>query len=139
MERYLGTLGAAAIRATGTAPLARSIPHCYPFPMLHPSEVDAKIVDLQDRAIALARFAAQHEGVAFRAPTVGTTYRHVVVSPEPRCGGWRVTRFDRRGPAGHARCPSYAVAVQFAVEEGGADLARAEMSEVRWTPKEGRR
>jgi hypothetical protein len=87
---------------------------------IHPLDVRVRL-----RRIAISRFIAAHGETPFEAPT--STGFPVIVH---RCAlrsarTWRVTYFDRRGPAGHCYASDYRDAVKLACGEFAADLALA--------------
>lgn len=86
-----------------------------------PFEVRARL-----RRIKISRFAAAHVDAPFQAPTRYGPPVIVHRCPLRPDRAWRVTYFDKRGPAGHCYASDYRDAVRLASGEFAADLSRAE-------------
>jgi hypothetical protein len=91
---------------------------------IHPLEVKVRL-----RRILLSRFVAAHPDSPFQAP--GHDGLPILVH---RCQlraerTWRVTYFDKRGPAGHCYASDYRDAVRLASGEFAADLSKAEFTQ----------
>lgn len=87
--------------------------------------IEELIAEIEARDRALDAFVAEHLGRSFSArPRATTGLLQVIVSPSlARRGGWRLTRFDRRGPSGHTEFEDYAGAAREAVREYGVVLS----------------
>lgn len=101
-----------------------------------PESIGTILARLRDRDAAVDEFVAEHPaGISFAAaPAKDIGLTRIVVSPDTATrGAWRVTRFDKRGPAGHIGPVEFPRAVRIAVEDFGVDLAGVEVARLRNT------
>lgn len=92
-------------------------------------DIDVIIAEMDARDAARAAFLSANHGRSFAGiPRATTGLTRVIVSPSFETGGYRLTRFDTRGPCGHTEFRSYEDAVKSADSDYGVRLADVEFA-----------